>query len=365
MRFVIDQPTLKKNLALAQKTMPNKPTESIMDCVKLEVGEGGNVTLTATGTEAQVNVNISLTDVDVVPGTAIVPAQKLIKTVSKFSADASISIELKGSELMVKSGRSRLKIGIAHAPGEWPVFMAVERENKIVFDGSVLAESLGRVKLAMGTEDTRYYLCGVCLDVEPEGVTFVATNGHILGRKSVEIATGFTGQYILPASSVDFVQAAADGEIVLTFAKNAIEFQCGAVSYISRLIDGTYPDYGRVIPAFFEETMCGVSVGDFLSAVDIALVANDNGKGGVKLVSGEWLSVSSVSGQEGAVSESDVEAELKGFPDIGVDGAYLKAVLSSSGAEYVEMSSENPTSPIRIKVGDDASLTYVVMPMRV
>ncbi len=372
MKLTIERATLLKALAHVQSVVERRNTIPILANVLLD-GQGSALTLTAT------DMDLAITET--VPaeigqaGATTAPAHTLYDIVRKLPDGAQVEIETdaEAGQMAIRAGRSRFNL--ATLPVEdFPTMSGGDLPNVFSLEAEDLRTLVDRTRFAVSTEETRYYLNGIYLHAaDDEGgamLRAVATDGHRLARVQIPMPDGGEGMpgVIVPRKAIGELRKLIDEttdpvEIALSDTRVRITFDDAVLT--SKLIDGTFPDYQRVIPTGNDKVL-SVDRNSFAEAVDRVSTISSEKSRAIKLAVGTgMLTLSATSAENGsAVEELEVSFEHDQL-EIGFNSRYLLDITSqieSDGAEFVLADSSSPTI---VRDGDDQSALYVLMPMRV
>ena len=372
MKLTIERGTLLRSLQHVQGVVERRTTIPILNNVLLDAADGA-LTMTATDMDLAIVERVDCHLVQ--PGVTSVPAHTLYDIVRKLPEGAEIEIASGGeqNQLVVRCGRSRL--ALATLPGEDFPRMA---EGTLPFSFSLSAEALGgvidRTRFAMSVEETRYYLNGIYVhaadtDVGPM-LRIVATDGHRLARVEMPLPDGAVGMpgVIVPRKTVGEVrkllgEGADEARMALSDTK--VRIGVGNTVLVSKLIDGTFPDYDRVIP-FANTKALRVDPGHFAKAVDLVSTVSTEKSRAVKLRLDQGTLVLSASSPDSGNAEERLEVDYADGPlEIGFNARYLLDVaglIESDGAQF--MFSDGASSAL-VRDPSDPGAVYVLMPMRV
>jgi DNA polymerase-3 subunit beta len=378
MKIVAERPELLRALAHVQSVVERRNTIPILANVLLRAKDGA-LDLTATDMEIAV--------VERVPasiarnGATTVPAATLYEIVRKLPEGASIELDHPGGDAQLALRAGRFATSINCLPVEdFPVMAEGTLPHRFQLSALSLRTMIDRTRFAISTEETRYYLNGIYLHAtESDGAKVlraVATDGHRLARveeKLPEGAGGIQGA-IVPRKTVLEVRKLADEtsepvEIGMSETKIAFSFDGGRIKLVSKLIDGTFPDYERVIPKD-NDKMLRVNKKEFADAVDrVAAISSERSRP-VKLSLGRnLLTLSAASPEMGQASEemADHLSYESGPLEIGFQARYLRDITDQIAGEdtNVEFMFADGTMPTIVRQEGDASALYVLMPMRV
>lgn len=348
----------------------------------------GNVLLTAGGDA----LKIKATNLDMVIETSVlgevasagqitVPGHMLAGIVSKMPKDGQVIVDLQGGKLSVRCGRSRFTLHTLPAE-DFPSLEPKESNHKFELTSEEVANLFGRTEFAISAEQTRYYLNGVFLQPFKTGnnagtLRGVATDGHRLARVECPMpdgADGFSDQankaacgVIVPTATVGQIKKIAGGvsKINVQVSPTTITVSTDATTLTSKLIDGTFPDYARVVPINNSKTM-GANKDDLTDALErISTVSADRGRA-VRLDLSAGKLKLSVKNPDAGDAEEEVEVDWDSDPlAIGFNSRYLIDILAQVKSDKVEIRLDEPGSPSLIQGDNDENAIFVLMPMRV
>lgn len=347
MRITLPRADLSRVLSATTRVVESRNNIPILSNVLLIVADGR---LTARATDLDIEASASVAALDCQDGSITVNAKLLADIAKKASAD--ITMELDGNVLAVRSGRSRYKLPTLPA-SDFPSFSAGTFDAEFEID---LAALVAPVQFAISTEETRFYLNGVFLHVANDKLVAVATDGHRLSRH-VAPSIGDIPEVILPRKLVSILPR---GVVRVSLSQTKVRIATDDGVLVSKLIDGTFPDYQRVIPTGNPHRMTA-DRDALLAAVDRVSVVNDEKGRAVKLdiaSGGLVLSVPEKASEE-------VEVEFSGEPmSIGFNAAYLADALRTLSPGEVTFALNDSGSPT-VLMGKNDGLDITLMPMRV
>ncbi|MDX6805106.1 DNA polymerase III subunit beta [Terrihabitans rhizophilus] len=372
MKVTLERAALLKSLAHVHRVVERRTTIPILSNVLLRAASGG-LRLQATDLDLEV-VETSAADVTE-PGSTTVPAHTFYDIVRKLPDGAQVVLEQTGETgtLVIRSGRSRFTLQTL-TEADFPDLATGEMPVRFELPASDLKRLIEKTQFAISTEETRYYLNGIYLHtMEVEGVQAlraVATDGHRLARVELPAPEGSAGMpgVIVPRKTVAEVMRlfeAPDGVVVIELSATKMRFSMGDVVLTSKLIDGTFPDYARVIPLHNEKRLT-ISKADFVSAVDrVSTISSERGRA-VKLAVTEGKLVLSVTNPDSGSATEEIEVEYSADPlDIGFNSRYLLDIAAQIDTDTALLKLNDPGSPTLIQDMEGASALYVLMPMRV
>ncbi len=381
MKLTIERAALLKALGHVQSVVERRNTIPVLSNVLLraEVPLGsGALSLSATDMDIEI--------VERVPtriereGQTTAPAHTLYDIVRKLREGAQIEIEASGERntMVLRSGRSTFTLACLPAE-DYPVMAGGELPHSFTLSAAELKSLIDRTRFAISTEETRYYLNGIYLHTtkadEVPVIRAVATDGHRLARVEMVMPEGAGAMpgVIVPRKTVIELRKLveeSEGEIRIALSETKIRFAVGEATLTSKLIDGTFPDYDRVIPSG-NDKLLEVDCKEFAEAIDRVSTISTEKSRAVKLAiephgaSGGSLVVSATSPENGTAVE-EIEARYQAAPlEIGFNSRYLMDITSQITGEGVQFMMSDAASPTIVRDSADASALYVLMPMRV
>jgi DNA polymerase-3 subunit beta len=359
-------------MSRAQGVVERKNTIPILANVLLEA-EGSEVSLRATDLDIEIIEKIPA--VVEQAGAVTVAAHLLHEIVRKLpeGAQLALSADTSSGRLDVVAGRSRFSL--ATLPREdFPVMASSQYACSYAAPAPVLRRLFDKSKFAVSTEETRYYLNGVYLHVAQNGdgpvLRAVATDGHRLARIDAPLPDGADTApgVIVPRKTVGELRKLLENdeaEIAVSVSETKIRFSADGLVLTSKVIDGAFPDYTRVIPTGNTRRM-EVDAADFAAAVDrVATVSQERSRAVKLAMDQDRLTLSVNSPDAGSAAEELVVAYPDEPMEIGFNARYLLEIAGQVDRENAVFLFNNPGDPTLVREGDDASAVYVVMPMRV
>lgn len=379
MKFTIERASLLKALAHVSRTVEKKGNVPILSNVVLKA-EDGRLQLRASDLDIQVT--------EIVPagievgGATTVPAQLLHDIVRKLPDGAEVSFDNEASEhaMQLRSGRSRFKLQTL-PEGDFPNIgfedqgaSAGAPVHSFELSGADLRRVLAKTAFAMSTEETRYYLNGVYVhahvdDEDRPVLRAVATDGHRLARFQMDLPQGAAGLpgMIVPRKTIEQVQKLIEDDakpVVIEANATKVRFTFENLVLVSKLIDGTFPDYQRVIPRN-NDKVAELDTAELKAAADrVATVSSERGRS-VKVSLSEAGAVLQVVTNDTGSATEEVDATYSSDPiDIGFNSKYLLDILGQVDGQTVRFELADPGAPAIVR-GADGGVLYVLMPMRV
>lgn len=371
MKLSIERAALLRCLNHVQSAVEKRNTIPILANVLIRA-EKGSLSLSTTDMDLEINESVAA-QVST-PGATTAPAHTLHDIVRKLPEDSTVDLTLnsEGTQMTVKAGRSQFKLSCLPVE-DFPALGAGDLPTNFAIPAADLRALVDRTRFAMSTEETRYYLNGIYLhESESNGVPVlraVATDGHRLARFDMPLPEGATGMpgVIIPRKAVaelrKLAEEAADA-IKISLSKNKIRFAFDHIALTSKLIEGTFPDYQRVIPQN-NNKIVEVDPKMFTSAIDRVSTISDGKSRAVKItLQGKTMTISANSPEAGsAVEELEVNGDTE--IEIGFNARYLLDITTQIDGEGCRLSLADPASPTIIQDNADLSALYVLMPLRV
>jgi DNA polymerase III subunit beta len=372
MKVTVERSELLKSLGHVHRVVERRNTIPILANVLLRA-DRSNLSLKATDLDVEVTDTIAA---EVGPGgSTTVPAHMLFDIVRKLPDGAQIVLESSGDRaaLTIRAGRSRFTLQTL-PESDFPDLAPGEMTHKFAVKAADLKRLIDKTQFAISTEETRYYLNGIYLHVAGSGkaqaLRAVATDGHRLAQVELELPGGAAGMpgIIVPRKTVGEVQRLLEdneAEVAIELSAGKIRFTVGAVVLTSKLIDGTFPDYGRVIPANNDKELV-VDKKEFEAAVDrVSTVSSERGRAVKLSITGGKLLLSVTNPDSGSANE-ELEVEYEADPlDIGFNSRYLLDIAAQIDSEAAVLKLADPGSPTLIQDKEPHGTLYVLMPMRV
>ena len=371
MQFVIKRDLLLKSLNFVQGVVEKKNTLPILSNVLLELR---NKKLSIVATDLDLIFYDEISDVKILKeGSTTTSAAILYDILRKISSNSELNFELKSeNKLSLKSENADFNL-LCLPTDNFPTFADEFEGQEISLNNARFLKLLNKTKISISNDDTRHYLNGIFLHLtEAHGRNFltgVATDSHRLSSSSLEIdnTKGFTS-LILPRKTVfqlSSLLAETNNQLTMQTSDNKIKFSLGNMKLISKVIDGKFPDYKKVVPTANNKTLV-VSSKDFISSIErVASVSLDR-KEGVKLLINKdnvQLSVNSANSGEG---NEKIKAEFNSENiNISFNSKYLIDIASEVEDQKLKMNLKDSVSPVLIEDSTDKNSYYVIMPMKI
>ncbi|WP_128254892.1 DNA polymerase III subunit beta [Falsirhodobacter deserti] len=372
MKISIERGTLLKAVSQAQSVVERRNTIPILANVLIEA-EGAAVSFRATDLDIEV-IDRAAAQVDRA-GATTVSATMLHEIVRKLPDGALVSLseDAASGRLVVTAGRSNFSL--ATLPKEdFPVMASSEYATSFTAKAQVLRRLFDKAKFAISTEETRYYLNGVYMHIatgeDGPALRCVATDGHRLARIDAPLPDGAQGMagIIVPRKTVGELRKLLDdddADIEVSVSETKVRFATPNITMTSKVIDGTFPDYTRVIPQANTRRL-EVDAAEFAKAVDrVATVSSERSRA-VKLSMDDDRLVLSVNAPDSGAAEEELAVAYSDEKlEIGFNAKYLLEIASQVDRENAVFLFNSSGDPTLMREGNDASAVYVVMPMRV
>ncbi|MEO8857634.1 MAG: DNA polymerase III subunit beta [Burkholderiaceae bacterium] len=329
---------------------------------------GGTLQFTTSDLEIQIRTTAELGG-DSGNFATTVGARKLIDILRTMPADQNVVLESSQNKVILKGGKSKFTLQtlpaedyplVQESPGFGPMFSVPQK---------TLKDLLGQVAFAMAVHDIRYYLNGILFVAEGKQLSLVATDGHRLAFASALLDVEVPRQeVILPRKTVIEMQrllSDAEGVIEMQFANNQAKFSFGGMEFVTKLVEGKFPDYNRVIPKNHKN---GITLGRLALLATLqrtAILTSDKFKGvRLNIEPGSLRVASNNAEQEEAVDELDIDYAGDSI-EIGFNVTYLIDALSNMNQEMVKLELSDGNSSALFTIPENATFKYVVMPMRI
>ncbi len=375
MKFKADRATLIKALAHIQSVAEKRNTIPILANVRIEVADS-KLTLTATDMEIAVVEEVAASAAR--DGQITAPAATLYEIVRKLPDGAEVELDLNPETQQLRLRAGRFATNLVTLPvDDFPSMTAGPLPHRFNLAALALRGLIDRTRFAISTEETRYYLNGIYLHATQSGETqvlrAVATDGHRLARVEIEpVPEGASGMpgVIIPRKTVAELRKLIDeesGDIEIGLSDTRIQFKAGTVMLTSKLIDGTFPEYERVIPKDNDKVL-RVGVSDFSTAVARVSAISSERSRPIKMGLTENLLTLSASSPEQGTATEELDADRVKYSstplEIGFQARYLNDITDQIKGE-VEFHFSDGAAPTIVRDAADASALYVLMPMRV
>lgn len=368
MKLLVNRSALLPALQALNSVVERRQTLPVLSNVLL-MSDGERLALTATDMEVELQVRLELRMPEGFSTT--LPARKLLDICKSLPDEAAIEINFSGEQATLRSGKSRFRLATLPAQ-EFPTFGELEPKVSLDLDSGLLRRLLARTQFAMAHQDVRYYLNGMLLEMRPSGLRAVATDGHRLALADAAAEVSLAEeeglhQIIVPRKGVQELArllSVAEGRVRIAVGSNQLTASAANQQMSSKLIDGRFPDYERVLPQAGDKVVLADrrQLREGLSRASI--LSNDKFKG-VRLVLADQVLRALTHNPEQEEAEEEIEVEYGGAPlEIGFNVSYLLDVIDAMDSEKVRLEFSDAASSCLLRPDSEEDSRYVVMPMR-
>ncbi|MCP5159969.1 MAG: DNA polymerase III subunit beta [Gammaproteobacteria bacterium] len=325
-----------------------------------------NLILTATDLEVELSARAELS-VET-PGETTLPARRLHDILRALPEDATVVLNVEGDKATMRCGRSRFTL-VALPAADFPTLEDLPFEGDIRLSQGALRGMIERTHFAMAQQDVRYYLNGLLLEAAPGILRLVATDGHRLAFQELKAAVDVVEvrQIIVPRKGVlELLRllADSDAEVALKLGVNHIRLVLGEIRLTSKLIDGKFPDYQRVIPRESSRVVIADRMALRSALARTGIVLNDKTQG-IRLQLEDWVLRAQAQNPNQEEAEEEVEINYNGGPmEIGFNVTYLLDALGALNGELAKLSFSDAASSCLIEEAEGEGGRHVIMPMR-
>ncbi|MCW6507878.1 DNA polymerase III subunit beta [Lichenifustis flavocetrariae] len=372
MKVTLERASLLRSLSHVHRVVERRTTIPILSNVLVRA-QGQAMTLKATDLDLEVTEEIPAEVGQA--GSTTLPAHVLHDIVRKFSDGSQVTLDMTGdtSQLLLRSGRSRFQLQCLPET-DFPDISAGDLTHKFTLKAAQLKGLIDKTQFAISTEETRYYLNGIFMHtLDVDGATMmraVSTDGHRLARVQIAAPEGSADMpgIIVPRKAVAEVQKLIEdpnADVTVELSTSKIRFTFGGVILTSKLIDGTFPDYARVIPTGNDKRLI-VDRAPFQQAVDrVSTISSERGRA-VKLAIADGKLTLSVNNPDSGSATEELDVDYDAAPiDIGFNARYLLDIAAQLDSDTALLKLNDAGSPTLIQDRDDSPALYVLMPMRV
>ena len=370
MKAMIERATLLKSLGHVQSVVERRNTIPILSNVLIEATAEGTLKLMATDLDLQV-VEVVPAAIDQ-PGAITVSAHTLFDIARKLPEGSQVQLSASEGKMLVVAGRARFNLQTL-PKDDFPMITEGELPTRFELPAETLKQLIDKTRFAISTEETRYYLNGIFFHVQDEGspvLKAAATDGHRLARVTIARPDGAEGMpdIIIPRKCVGELRKLldeVDGSVDISLSSTKIRFGLGTAILTSQLIDGTFPDYNRVIPTA-NDKLLKLDPKSFMEGVDrVATIASEKTRAVKMALDRDKITLSVTSPENGTAAEEVPGDDTAAGFEIGFNARYLLDILGQIDGDMVEVHLADAAAPTLIRENDKASALYVLMPMRV
>lgn len=366
MNIQINRETLLKPLSSVTSIVEKRHTLPILSNLLLET-KANKIQLTATDLEMQISLSVeSATGGEI---STTISAKKLLDICRSLPDNADINLATNESRVTLKAGKSRFNLQTLPA-ADYPVMSKTLGQSTLVTIGQREFKALlKQVEFAMAQQDIRYYLNGLLFEVSANRLNIVGTDGHRLSFTSTELRQNYEKQeVILPRKTViELIKLLddSDEDLQIEISSAQVNFSFSNIKLISKVIDGKFPDYNRVIPNGHQNIFSTDRLGVLLAMQRASILSNEKYRGIRMVINNNNLKlISTNSDQEEA--EEELEIVYNGAAlDVGFNVTYLIDVLNNTNSDQITFSFADANSSCLITVPNNTNYKYVVMPMRI
>jgi DNA polymerase III subunit beta len=367
MKATIERAVLLKSLGHVQSVVERRNTIPILSNVLIEGREDGSIRLMATDLDLQVDESVPANVTQ--PGAITVSAHTLFDIVRKLPEGSQVELTAAEGKMQVVAGRSRFNLSTLPRD-DFPVIAEGELPTRFELPAATLRQIIEKTRFAISTEETRYYLMGIFLHVVDDQLRAAATDGHRLARVTVARPDGAEAMpdVIVPRKAVAELYRLVEeleGTVEISLSPTKIRFGLGSAILTSKLIDGTFPDYNRVIPTA-NDKLLKLDPKSFSAGVDrVSTIASEKTRA-VKISLDRDKVTLSVTSPENGLATEELAADYGADGlEIGFNARYLLDILGEIDGDTVEVHLADAAAPTLLRENDKSNALYVLMPMRV
>ncbi len=370
MKATIERATLLKSLGHVQSVVERRNTIPILSNVLIEATADGAIKLMATDLDLQI-VEIIQAQVETAGATTI-SAHTLFDIARKLPEGSQVSLQAADGKMLIQAGRAKFNLSTLPRD-DFPVIAEGDLPTSFELPAETLKQIIDKTRFAISTEETRYYLNGIFLHVSDDPAPVLkaaATDGHRLARVTVARPDGAEGMpdIIVPRKCIGELRKLldeVDGSVAVSLSAGKIRFDIGNAILTSKLIDGTFPDYSRVIPTG-NDKLLKIDPRGFEEGVDrVATIATEKTRAVKMSVDREKITLSVTSPENGTAAEEVSADYVSESMEIGFNARYLLDILGQIDGDVVELHLADAAAPTLIRENDKSAALYVLMPMRV
>jgi DNA polymerase-3 subunit beta len=367
MKATIERATLLKSLGHVQSVVERRNTIPILSNVLIEAREDGSIRLMATDLDLQVDESVPANVAQ--PGATTVSAHTLFDIVRKLPEGSQIELTAAEGKMQVVAGRSRFNLSTLPRD-DFPVIAEGDLPTRFELPAATLRQVIEKTRFAISSEETRYYLMGIFLHIVDDQLRAAATDGHRLARVTVPKPDGADGMpdVIIPRKAVAELYRLLEeleGTVEISLSPTKVRFGLGSAVLTSKLIDGTFPDYNRVIPTA-NDKLLKLDPKSFSAGVDrVSTIASEKTRAVKMSVDRDKVTLSVTSPENGVATEELAADYGSDGLEIGFNARYLLDILGEIDGDTVEVHLADAAAPTLLREGEKSNALYVLMPMRV
>ncbi len=367
MKATIERATLLKSLSHVQSVVERRNTIPILSNVLIDARDDGSIRLMATDLDLQVDESVPANVTQA--GATTVSAHTLFDIVRKLPDGSQVEITAAEGKMQVVAGRARFNLSTLPRD-DFPVIAEGELPTRFELPAATLRQIIDKTRFAISSEETRYYLMGIFLHVADDQLKAAATDGHRLARVTVGKPDGADGMpdVIVPRKCVAELRKLLDeveGTVEISLSPTKVRFGLGSAVLTSKLIDGTFPDYNRVIPTA-NDKLLKLDPKSFSAGVDrVSTIASEKTRAVKMSVDRDKVTLSVTSPENGVAVEELAADYGSDNIEIGFNARYLLDILGEIDGDTVEVHLADAAAPNLLRESDKSNALYVLMPMRV
>jgi len=367
MKATIERATLLKSLGHVQSVVERRNTIPILSNVLIEARDDGSLRLMATDLDLQVDESVPANVSQA--GATTLSAHTLFDIIRKLPEGSQVELSAAEGKMQVNAGRSRFSLSTLPRD-DFPVIAEGELPTRFELPAATLRQVIEKTRFAISSEETRYYLMGIFLHVIDDQLRAAATDGHRLARVTLAKPDGADGMpdVIVPRKAVAELYRLLEeleGTVEISLSPTKVRFGLGSAVLTSKLIDGTFPDYNRVIPTA-NDKLLKLDPKSFSAGVDrVSTIASEKTRAVKMSVDRDKVTLSVTSPENGlATEELPADYGADGL-EIGFNARYLLDILGEIDGDTVEVHLADAAAPTLLRENDKSNALYVLMPMRV
>ncbi len=362
MKATIERAVLLKALGHVQSVVERRNTIPILSNVLIEAKDDGSLRLMATDLDLQVDESVAA-QVDQA-GATTVPAHTFFDIVRKLPEGSQVELAASDGKMQVVAGRARFNLSTLPRD-DFPVIAEGELPTRFELPAATLRQIIDKTRFAISSEETRYYLMGIFLHVADDKLKAAATDGHRLARITLPRPDGAEGMpdIIIPKKCVGELRKLLDeveGTAEVSLSPTKVRFGLGSAVLTSKLIDGTFPDYNRVIPTG-NDKLLKLDPKSFAAGVDrVATIASEKTRAVKMSVDRDKVTLSVTSPESGTATEEIAADYGSDNIEIGFNARYLMDILGQIEGDSVEVHLADAAAPTLLRENDASPALYVL-----
>jgi len=367
MKATIERATLLKSLGHVQSVVERRNTIPILSNVLIEARDDGSLRLMATDLDLQVDESVPANVTQA--GATTLSAHTLFDIIRKLPEGSQVELSAADGKMQVNAGRSRFSLSTLPRD-DFPVIAEGELPTRFELPAATLRQIIEKTRFAISTEETRYYLMGIFLHLVDDQLRAAATDGHRFARVTVAKPDGADGMpdVIVPRKAVAELYRLleeVEGTVEVSLSATKVRFGLGSAVLTSKLIDGTFPDYNRVIPTA-NDKLLKLDPKSFSAGVDrVSTIASEKTRAVKMSVDRDKITLSVTSPENGVATEEIPADYGSDGLEIGFNARYLLDILGEIDGDTVEVHLADAAAPTLLRESDKSNALYVLMPMRV